>query len=502
MFQDLSWSQALLDPTIQAGTLAVIGVFVTHVVLTGFPKIKVMGQVFFFVALTVLLLYHGIVPYESEPLATAVFERIFIAVAKIIWWVNASWALVGFVRAFLKIEGQPREGRLVQDLVVGLIYLGAVLSVIAYVFGVPIGTLIATSGVFAIILGLAMQSTLSDVFSGIALNLGRPYKIGDWIVLNDKTEGRVIDTNWRSTHLLNPTNDLVVLPNSFLAKVGLTNLSSPDRTHGVTLLVRVVPTTMPSSIATVMRAVLLSSTSVLRDPSPYVQIKDLSADALELELVFRVKDIAEVSPAKDEIFDLIYRHLRAAGLAMARPADAQGSSDTKSIDPAAKRKTSLTLLDAIPLFSSLTEDEKQALAGSMKRRTCKKGENLIEEGDTASSLTIVRSGAIIATRRDQGRDTEVGRLAPGDYFGETGFLLGVGEAATLQALTSVIVYEIDQSSLAPLLHERSSMAEELAMTLSRWVEFGHSVNADGSRQTSRSVPSLVARIRSLFEVQN
>jgi CRP-like cAMP-binding protein len=154
------------------------------------------------------------------------------------------------------------------------------------------------------------------------------------------------------------------------------------------------------------------------------------------------------------------------------------------------------------LFSSLTEDEKLALAGSMKRRTFKKGENLIEEGDTASSLTIVRSGAIIATRRDQGRDTEVGRLAPGDYFGETGFLLGVGEAATLQALTSVIVYEIDQSSLAPLLHERSSMAEELAMTLSRRVEFGHSVNADGSRQTSRSVPSLVARIRSLFEVQN
>jgi small-conductance mechanosensitive channel len=292
MFQYLSWSQALLDPTIQAGTLAVFGVFVTHVILTGFPKIKVVGQVSFFVALTVLLLYHGIVPYKSEPLATAVFERIFIAVAKIIWWVNASWALVGFVRAFLKIEGQPREGRLVQDLVVGLIYLGAVLSVIAYVFGVPIGTLIATSGVFAIILGLAMQSTLSDVFSGIALNLGRPYKIGDWIVLSDKTEGKVIDTNWRSTHLLNPTNDLVVLPNSFLAKVGLTNLSSPDRTHGVTLRVRVVPTTMPSSIATVMRAVLLSSTSVLRDPSPYVQIKDLSADALELELVFTVNDIA------------------------------------------------------------------------------------------------------------------------------------------------------------------------------------------------------------------
>ncbi|MBY5814508.1 mechanosensitive ion channel [Rhizobium leguminosarum] len=502
MFQGLGWSQVILDPTVQAGSLAVVSVFVTRIALRGLPRLKVVGQVLFFIALTVLLLYHGIVPYQSEPLATQVFERIFVALAKVIWWMNATWALVGFVRVFLKIEGQPREGRLVQDLVVGLIYLGAVLSVIAYVFGVPVGTLIATSGVFAIILGLAMQSTLSDVFSGIALNLGRPYSIGDWIVLNDQTEGKVVETNWRSTHLLNATNDLVVLPNSFLAKVGLTNLSSPDRSHGVTLLVRVAPTTMPSSIANVMRAVLLSSTCVLREPQPYVQIKGLDADALVLELVFRVADIAAVSPARNEIFDLIYRHLRAAGLFMARPLDAQGPSYVRPTEPGAKRKTSLTLLDAISLFSSLTEEEKQALAASMKRRTYKKDEIIIEEGDAASSLTIVHSGAVVATRRDEGRENEVGRLAPGDYFGETGFLLGVGEVASLRALTAVVVYEIDQSSLAPLLHERAAIAEELATTLSKRVEYGQSLLSKASTRGERSVPSLVRRIRSLFGVPN
>ncbi len=502
MFQSLSWSQAVLDPTVQAGTLAVVGVFVTHIALRAFPKLKVVCHVSFFVALTILLLYHGIVPYQSEPFASQIFERIFVALAKIIWWMNATWALVGFVRVYLKIEGQPREGRLVQDLVVGLIYLGAVLSVAAYVFGVPVGTLIATSGVFAIILGLAMQSTLNDVFSGIALNLGRPYSIGDWIVLNDKTEGKVIETNWRSTHLLNATNDLVVLPNSFLAKVGLTNLNSPDRSHGVTLLVRVAPTTMPSSIASVMRSVLLSSTSVLRDPQPYVQIKGLDADALELELTFRVKDISVVVAAKNEIFDLIYRHLRATGLTMARPIDMEGLPDPLSADPEGKRKTSLTLLDAIPLFSSLTEDEKQVLAASMKRRTFKKEEKIIDEGDTASTLTIVRSGAIVATRHDDNTEDEVGRLAPGDYFGETGFLLGVGEAATLRALTAVVVYEIDQSSLAPLLHERAAIAEELATTLSRRIEYGQSLASKGSSQNARTLPTLVARIRSLFEIPN
>ena len=134
-------------------------------------------------------------------------------------------------------------------------------------FGVPVGTLIATSGVFAIILGLAMQSTLSDVFSGIALNIGRSYAIGDWIALSGGIEGRVVETNWRATRLINGTNDLVVVPNSDLAKARLTNMSGPDRSHGVTLTIRLMPTTRPAAIADVMRTVLLSCNSICLSPS-------------------------------------------------------------------------------------------------------------------------------------------------------------------------------------------------------------------------------------------
>src|SRR5262249_28233816 len=111
--------------------------------------------------------------------------------------------LTSFTRIVLIFERRPHESRLMQDVVVGVIYLGATLSVLAYVFSVPVGTLIATSGVFAIILGLALQSTLADVFSGVALNLSRAYKVGDWIVLSDGAQGRVVETNWRGTSLLN-----------------------------------------------------------------------------------------------------------------------------------------------------------------------------------------------------------------------------------------------------------------------------------------------------------
>lgn len=504
MLDDLTWSGMLADPFVQTGVIAVVGAVVTRIALRPFPSWKLAGQVFFFTALTMLLLYHRIVPYGVGPAEGSTYQRVFIALAKVVWWINAAWVLIGFVRVYLIFEGQPREGRLVQDLVIGLIYLGAILSVVAYVFSFPVGTLIATSGVFAIILGLALQSTLSDVFSGIALNLGRPYMIGDWIVLNDGVEGRVVETNWRSTHLLNGSNDLVVLPNSFLAKVGLTNLSSPDRTHGASLTVRIVPTTGPTTIVDVMRTVLLSSGTILTEPKPGVQIKSLNADAMEVELSFRVRDFGQAGPAKNEIFDLVYRHTKAAGLILARPIDAVGlpSNQVQAEDMAKPhRPTPLRLLDAIPLFAPLTEDEKETLAAAMSRRTFKKDSVLIEQGDTVASLMIVRSGALVATRQEGHKEIELGRLAPGDYFGESGLLIGLGEAASLRALTFVVVYEIDQASLTPLLRDRPGIAEELAATLSRRIETGqHSFAPEGATMNGGSMTSLVTRIRHLFQV--
>jgi CRP-like cAMP-binding protein len=165
------------------------------------------------------------------------------------------------------------------------------------------------------------------------------------------------------------------------------------------------------------------------------------------------------------------------------------------------RPTPLKLLDAIPLFFSLTEDEKETLAGSMTRRTYKKDAILIEQGDTVASLMIVRSGALVATRQEGRKEIELGRLAPGDYFGESGLLIGVGEAASLRALTFVVVYEIAQASLTPLLHDRPGIAEELAATLLHRIETGqHSFAAEGATLHGRSVGSLVTRIRHLFQV--
>jgi len=501
MLSDFDPLKLIADPIVQTGLLAAVGALVTRILLRDHPRRRLVGQLAFFFALTLLLLYHGVVPYKPGPPDASAVQRVFVGIAKVIWWTNAAWSLISIVQVFVILESQPREGRLLQDLVAGIIYVGAILSIIAYVFEAPVGTLIATSGVVAIVLGLALQSTLGDVFSGIALNIARPYRIGDWIQLSDGIEGKVVETNWRATHLLTGAGDLVVVPNSDLAKARLTNLSSPDRIHAETITVRFRPTTTPSTMADVMRSVLLSSNSILAEPEPTVQVTSLDAGAVALNLTFRVPDVGAAGKAKSEVFDLIYRHAKAAGLSLSPSQEvAAGVPAPVEMDELryGYHTTPRRLLDAISLFASLTDDEKEALVSTMARRTFRKGDVLVEQGTVLNSLMVVRSGVVVVSRKEGERETELGRLAPGDIFGERGLLTGEGETGSIAALTFVVVYEITPKCLAPLIRDRPAIADELASVLSRHDARGPIMGKDAAG--AKAAPRLSARIRHLLGV--
>jgi small-conductance mechanosensitive channel len=498
-----TFGELVRDPFVQTGVLALLGLIVTRFLLRHYPTHRLICQFGLFLLLTALLFYHGIVPYEISADSTVTVQRVFAAAAKIIWWVNAAWVLTGFTRVFLIFERRPREGRLIQDLVVGLIYLTAALSIFTYVFSAPIGTLIATSGVFAIILGLALQSTLADLFSGIALNFSKPYEVGDWIVLGDGLEGRVVETNWRATHLLNASNDLVILPNSGLAKAKMTNLSSPNRSHGVKVRIRIAPTMVPSAISDVMRTALLSSNTIMTSPAPSIEIKSLDAQAIEMELSFRVLDFSTGAAARHEVFDLIYRHAKAAGLSLAPSKDTPVlvADPAPALPAASGRSIPLRLLDAMPLFVSLTEEEKEALAATMTRRSFRKDAMIVDQSAHLGTLMIVRSGVVAMYHCNGGHEIEVERLAPGDCFGEGGVFAGTTEPARVRALTPVVVYEIGPAGLAHLIQDRPSIADEIGVTLARRNRLGAPASgSDDAVDAGSSVAKLVARIKQLFDV--
>lgn len=498
MMSQMSLGAIFASPLVQLNLVGIAGIVVWLLLSRRRPNTRLVVQIAFFAVMTAILVGNDIAPHKFEGSGAEDAGSLLVISAKLLWWVHLAWALIGFVRIYLVIEGRPRDARLLQDLVVGVVHLGMALSVLAFVFGVPIGTLVATSGVIAIILGLALQNTLSDVFSGIALSLGRPYVLGDWILLSDGTEGRVVESTWRSTHLLTLSNNVVVLPNSTLAKLGLTNISRPNETHGQTLIIRVAPTRMPSIIVEIMRSALLSCNSIVKEPPSLVSLKGLDATALEIALLFQVTSPSQRIPARNEVLDLVYRHCKSAGLLLAMPPEsAVAMMDLPTEETAAPpRVTPLELIKAIPIFTALTKEEKQALAEATSVREFRKGEVIVRQGDMLTTLMMVRAG-VIAMRHETG---DVARLAPGDFFGETGLLAGMGEACTLEALTRVTVYEIDQQAFAPLLADRPAMAEDLALSLSKRAQQVEAGAPQGPQQET-STRAFLRAIQTIFHRQ-
>ncbi|MBY3581243.1 mechanosensitive ion channel [Rhizobium bangladeshense] len=483
-------------PLISLIAVGFAGIIVWYFLSSQRPTTRLVVQILFFAMMTLILVGSGIEPHRFQGYASQDPQALLVILAKSLWWIHLAWAVIGFIRLYLVLEGSPREARLLQDLVVGIVYIGMMLSILAFAFGVPIGTLVATSGVVAIILGLALQNTLADVFSGIALTLGRPYVIGDWILLSDGTEGRVFESNWRATHILTPGNNIVVLPNSFLAKLGVTNVSRPDETHLLFLTIRIAPTRMPASIRQVMLSALTSCNSIVREPPPVVALKGLDATALEVELQFRVTSPGQRVPARNEVLDLVYRHCKSAGLLLAVPPAAKVLTADLPTEENAKPPsvTPLALIQAIPVFAAtLTSDEKEKLAESSNVRQFRKGDVIVREGEMLPSLMMVRAGIIVARREGEER----GRFAPGDFFGETGLLAGMQEVCTLEALTPTAVYEIDQEAFAPLLTERPALAEEIAAALAERAERFRDGAALPPEQV-RNAHAILKTIRTIF----
>src|SRR6185437_2735722 len=94
----------------------------------------------------------GTIPIDTLSPGT----RIWAQLVEIGWLGLGASVMAGIVRFAVVLEGRPRQTQIVSDLLAGVIYIATILAVVNYVFEVPIGGLIATSGVIAIVLGLAL----------------------------------------------------------------------------------------------------------------------------------------------------------------------------------------------------------------------------------------------------------------------------------------------------------------------------------------------------------
>ena len=489
------------DPLVIILGLFIVGGVATYLFFKRHPVGRAVVRVIFLIVLTVALVHADIVPFQPLVLTGTPFRDAVHAILKIAWWLWTAWFLVAVLRAVLVFQRSPREAKLLQDLLAGIIYLAALFAIISYVFDLPIQGLLATSGVVAIILGLALQSTLGDVFSGVVLSFSRPYRPGDWVSVDGGTDGRVVELNWRATYILTARRDLAIVPNSTIAKSKIVNVSSPSGLHGASVTVQVDAGTPPSRCSEILEHAVRNSLLIVATPAPTITIKTINATYTEFEIAFFVEELASTAKAQNELFDFIYRHLSAAGIELASsPTDA--STDNS---PQNSRNDVERVLELVAIFATFTPEERTAIAAKLTERSCDEGETLLEPGVVPQSLIIVGNGILSFTSQGIEGDMELLRLGPGDHFGEIGLLTGAASTVRISALVPATVYELAKADLTPILESRPQVARELCQALARRQAAGRLV---ASHELGENVPKhrltqwFSERVHRLYDLAN
>jgi CRP/FNR family transcriptional regulator, cyclic AMP receptor protein len=134
-------------------------------------------------------------------------------------------------------------------------------------------------------------------------------------------------------------------------------------------------------------------------------------------------------------------------------------------------KTDVDILQSIPLFRELPENDLQPLLGLLTERTFQAGEEIVSAGrpeDGLSAGYLVVSGQVQLSLQDEdGRYVPMDIVHPGEYFGEQ--VLGTGESRqmTAHALTPVKVVELDRDILFDFLETHPASARHAIMGLAR-----------------------------------
>jgi small-conductance mechanosensitive channel/CRP-like cAMP-binding protein len=480
-----------------------LAVGIDLVVLRFVPKRK---QVFRFACMSVLFAIETvlIIALVSSPLHPVYrppdFDRKFwIQLSICVWWVQAARELVTFMQLLGALRKSPIHNKLLSNIIAASIYICAGLGMLGIVFRFPLQGVMATSGIIAIVLGLALQSTLSDVFSGISLNIERPFQIGDEILLEGGAEGKVIEVNWRSTHLRNDANDLIIIPNSAIAKMRIQNHSGGSQRYNGTLSIVVDSANEPEMVLEILKQVAMTCPAILDHPAPSVSVVDFKADRITYGINFSTASIAVSGDARSQLIAQLYKR--------ARPAIRSGPvCSVVGQDALQPRPIFLfpenELFSHIPILEALADSEKSELGGKLTRQTFRPGEQILRQGTTMEAIQFIFSGVLEATHEVQdGRKVKVGRLGPGDSFGTMSLLTGKHtELVSLTSLTPGLLLGLCSKDLEPVLQSRPELAEMLSQSVSKRQQLIAMFDQAAVKPIEMSQPDLLSQIRRFFRI--
>lgn len=329
---------------------------------------------------------------------------------------------------------------------------------------VDLGAVFTTSAIFGVIIGLALQDTLGNLFSGISLQADKPFIVGDVITVGQWT-GVVESVTWRGLKLRTFQNHVVLISNSSAAKEAI-EVCPRENANARLVFFNTLYTDSPARTIHIVREAVREADNVSQKIRPIVRIRNLAESGVDYELKYWLEDYSKFNDTDALVRQRIWYAFRRAGLTFAFPTRTlHVERRTKADHLVGDESRLIERLNAVDIFAPLSSDETEKLARASVRRVFAPGETVIRAGEEGSSMFVVHNGRVKVQVSDNGKPRTVNVLNEGDFFGEMALLTGEPRTANVVAVEETEVLEIGFQAMKKLFDTNPDLVESLGHTI-------------------------------------
>ncbi len=398
--------------------------------------------------------------------------------------------------------------KIIRDIIQGVVYFVLLLGLLRQM-GLEPGQLLTTSALLTAVVGLSLQDTLGNLIAGLAVQVQRPFSVGDWVQFDNdpKNIGRVVEINWRATTLVTLDQLEVVVPNGVLAKSALRVYTRPSAVVRRSIFVTAGYDVAPSRVHDIILQAARDAPGILKDPPPTVVTNNYTETGIEYWVRVFIEEFQRRDIIDGGVRDRIWYAFQRAGISMPFP------NRTVHVRQQAEEAPPESLVDrreralrAVDFLKVIGEEQRRDLAQRVSTRLFSQGEVIVHQGDESDELFLIMSGETAVVLEGDKGETEITRLGPGRFFGEMALVTREKRKATVRATRDCELMVIDHGSFEAVLQEQPEVVDELSRVLAeRQLELDvHTARMTEEERASvvqRESSQLLGKIKKLFKIQ-
>jgi small-conductance mechanosensitive channel len=218
-------------------------------------------------------------------------------------------------RSMLQIRTLP-----VFDIMMRIFVVSTALYFMFLAWHIDLTAWMASAGILGVAFGFAAKDTLANLFSGIFILADGPYKVRDWIVLDNQLRGEVTNIGIRTTRILTPDGVEVTVPNAIIGNAQLLNeTGGPFTRQRVRINLSVAYGSDIDQVREVLLACIKGADHLLDTPTPHTKFAKLGDSGLEFELYAWIEDPQFREWVIDDLTARVYKALNAAQIEIPYP---------------------------------------------------------------------------------------------------------------------------------------------------------------------------------------